>query len=260
MANALSLYIVLITDVSFSPNTNLSLSLGEIDSLVSNLTSLSVVFNANASFLMVVPPSSQGINTTILGALFIRNLGGLIVENDGSNNPANTSLTAAAEFSPASLVNVISLNMLIVNKPIIYENIDSSNSTQLASAVIVIGVQRNSSVSAPVNISLFFQVLPEYNQSVNGSYLCAYYDLGLRVWNSSGCTVPVYNGVFARYECSCNHLSTFALIFARSLLSPTFCVNSTHSLSTNGSCLLNADAQVRQRKVFLATFVHLVHL
>ena len=65
-----------------------------------------------------------------------------------------------------------------------------------------------------MNISLYFRVLDEYKPSVSATYLCSFYDTNTLKWNESGCTIPKYNQPFDRYECSCNHLSTFALVWS----------------------------------------------
>ncbi|CAF5162892.1 unnamed protein product [Rotaria sp. Silwood1] len=89
-----------------------------------------------------------------------------------------------------------------------------------------------------MNISLYFQVLNEYTPTFTPQYLCTYYNINASKWNESGCTAPQYNNQFNRYECSCNHLSTFALVW-----SPYFvpCNNATQVQLTNGTCVLKSD-------------------
>jgi hypothetical protein len=65
-----------------------------------------------------------------------------------------------------------------------------------------------------MNISLYFQVLNEFNPNRSDvDYYCSFYDTNRSQWNESGCTNPVYNTQYDRYECSCNHLTSFALIW-----------------------------------------------
>ena len=104
--------------------------------------------------------------------------------------------------------------MLIIDKPTMYENIDNSSSNKsLASSVIVGAVQKAGSTSTLMNISLYFTVLSEYKPNVTAKYLCSFYDTNSLRWNESGCTEPTYDSIRDRYGCSCNHLTSFALIW-----------------------------------------------
>ena len=53
--------------------------------------------------------------------------------------------------------------------------------------------------------------------------------------------VPLFNALLNRYECSCNHLSTFALVWSPNTM---FCNDDIEVLWTNGTCISKADAQV----------------
>ena len=100
-----------------------------------------------------------------------------------------------------------------MDKPSAYTNIDNSSNKTLASSIIMATVQRNNVVSSSMNISLYLQVLDEYKPNVSATYLCSFYDPNTLKWNESGCTAPTYNDTYDRYECSCNHLTSFALIW-----------------------------------------------
>lgn len=258
VANALSSYITLIAQGNFSRDPNLRLSPTEIDHLVSDLSNLTLTLNTNTSFLMLQSPNPSGRNTTYLGGTFSRGQGGLVIDNVNFNNVLSSSdVTAAAMLSPASLINVISLNMLIIDNTILYENVDSSNGSRPVSAVMVVALRTNSSTPAPINISLIFQVLPGHEPNIHADYVCAYYDLSYRVWNTSGCTVPTYTASYNRYTCSCNHLSTFALV--RLLRPTTYCRNDTHFVANNGSCLVTEQALVRHLRVKFVLVTDLIY-
>jgi hypothetical protein len=64
-----------------------------------------------------------------------------------------------------------------------------------------------------MTIQLYFQVLNPSQPTGNQIYMCAFYDTNSLQWNSSGCGTPSFNSIFNRYECSCNHLTSFALIW-----------------------------------------------
>ncbi|CAF3963502.1 unnamed protein product [Rotaria magnacalcarata] len=94
-----------------------------------------------------------------------------------------------------------------------YENADNKTNKSLASSVVVGSVQLLSSASASMNISLYFKISPEYQPNVSATYLCSFYDISNSCWNETGCTNALFNPAFSRYECSCNHLTSFALIW-----------------------------------------------
>ena len=191
VANALSSYLTLILEGNFSKDPDLCLSPREVDHLVSNFGTLTLTINTNASLLMLQPPNSPGRNTTNLGATFSRGQGGFVIDNVNSNNLLSSSdVTAAAMLSPASLINVISLNILIIDNTTLYKNVDSSNGSRPVSAVMVVALQTNGSTPAPINISLLLQVLPGYDPSIHPDYVCAYYDLIYRVWTLADVQYP----------------------------------------------------------------------
>jgi hypothetical protein len=186
-------------------------------------------------------PISQSTNVTTLGAFYTHNVGGQVIDTSNENSISNLNVTAGAIIHNESLVNATFVSMLIIDKPTTYENIDNSSNEILASSVIVVSVQRNSSSSSSMNISLYFQVLPDYRPSVNAIYSCSFYDLNRSRWNQSGCTTPLFNAPLNRYECSCNHLSTFALVWSPNI---TSCNAATELSLSNGTCVSKSNAQV----------------
>ena len=184
----------------------------EIDRLVDGLDNTTFVGDSTSSFLVVQPPN-QG-DTIVLGASFVHNEGGKVINNATKDETTNSNISTAAIISDKSLTGVTSLNLLIIDNPSIYRNIDNSTNKTLASSVIVAAVRRNSSSSFPMNISLYFQILSDFKPNITDiDYYCSFYDKNTRQWNESGCTTPLYNTNYKRYECSCNHLTSFALIW-----------------------------------------------
>ncbi|CAF1426055.1 unnamed protein product, partial [Rotaria sordida] len=237
---ALSLYLSSIANSNISSNPNYILSASEIDEYIDSLDNVTLILNTNTSFIMA-QQADQIANGTVIGGSFTHGIGGQILGVSTLNNTLNSNLTTAAFLSNESLVNVTSLNILIIDMPTTYENIDNSRDRHLASSVIVMAVKRNSSVSNPMNILLYFQVLNEYVPTVTSRYLCTYYDINGSKWNESGCTTPQYNTSFNRYECSCNHLSTFALIWSPYFVS---CNSSIEVQLPNGTCISKSDGQI----------------
>jgi len=184
----------------------------------------------------------QRANVTTLGAFYTDDVGGgAIIDSSNGNNTYNTFLTAAAIINNQSLIGVTFLNMFIIDKPTTYENMDNASNKTLASSVIVVAVQRNISEFTSMNISLYFQVLTEYKPTVDAAYSCSFYDTNNRRWNDSGCTEPRFINQSNRYECSCNHLSTFALVWSPNI---TSCNIITQVPLPNGTCISRSDLQV----------------
>jgi hypothetical protein len=118
----------------------------------------------------MVQPVNQSGNIIVLGAAFERGSGGNVVTSVNTNTVINSSVSVAAVLTNQSLTGVTYLNMLIVDEPTMYEDIDNSTDNKsLASSVIVAAVQRSGAVSAPINISLYFTVLPEYQPNVSAT-------------------------------------------------------------------------------------------
>ena len=157
IGNALSLYIAATTNANISWNPYYVLSPDEIEEYLSSLNNFTLFINSNTSFIMTQPVYRQQ-NITTQGAFYTHNIGGQVIDSSNTNNISNLNLTAAAIIPNQSLVGATFLSMLIVDKPTTYENIDNSTNQILASSVIVVSLQRNSSSYIPMNISLYFQV------------------------------------------------------------------------------------------------------
>jgi hypothetical protein len=181
----------------------------------------------------MVQPVNQTGNATVLGALFNRDSGGGVVNSGNQSALNNASVSAAAVLTNQSLTGVTSLNMLIIDKPFLYQHIDNSaDDKSLASSVIVAAVQRSGSASPATNISLYFKVLSGYQPNVSATYLCSFYDGTNSIWNETGCTSPQYNGAYDRYECSCNHLTTFALTWQPNVSQSNYLTSQSNYLTS----------------------------
>ncbi|CAF4142853.1 unnamed protein product, partial [Rotaria socialis] len=232
LANALPLYISSTVNSSLSSNSNNTVSPSKINEVVDNVNNISIVVNSDSSLFMV-----QKINLNaqqvVVGASFQRMSGGSPVTNTTQDSTFNGNLSAAALVSTESLVNIQSLTMFIIDKPTMYESIGNATNKSLASSIIVASVLRINPSSAAINISLYFQILPEYRPNATVIYSCSFYDINNSDWNETGCTVPILNIQFNRYECSCNHLTTFALTWSATQISETTSnVVSTNSITT----------------------------
>ena len=211
-ARALSLYISSTSNSSISGNSDDTLTVDEIDGFLTNLKDVNLTLSTSESILVAYSPN-QGNGVIVLGASLNRDSGGQVVNTSNKDQALSAPLSTAAVISPESLFGVTSLNMLIIDKPTAFEKLENFTKKKLASSVVVAAVQRNDSVVRPMNIALYFTVLDEYKPNTSVEYLCSFYDNRTNGWNESGCTTPVENTVFKRYECSCKHTTSFALIW-----------------------------------------------
>ncbi|CAF1979819.1 unnamed protein product [Rotaria magnacalcarata] len=212
LANALSLYVASINSANTSSDANSTVSISKIEQSLSKLNNISITISSDTSFL-IAQPLNQSSNDILLGARFQRGFSGSLVTHSIKDSSLNSNTSVAAVIAEQSLVNVKSLQMFIIDKPIMYENADNKTNKSLASSVVVGSVQLLSSASASMNISLYFKISPEYQPNVSATYLCSFYDISNSCWNETGCTNALFNPAFSRYECSCNHLTSFALIW-----------------------------------------------
>ncbi|CAF0750346.1 unnamed protein product [Rotaria sordida] len=128
----------------------------------------------------------------------------------------NSNISAAAIINDETVNNTESISVFILGESKPYENLDLSNNQSLVSAVIIIGVKIKDNKSSSI-ISLYFQVLKKNESHNDGQYSCSFFNTNISKWDTTGCTKPQYNKTYDRYECTCNHLTTFALIWSPNL-------------------------------------------
>jgi len=217
IANTLTDYVKSITDSDTPSDANNVLSIADIEMNIDKINTNFTTDDSNdAVFFMVRPISEADHNETItLGASFSTVNKGEIITNNNKDNAINKPLSAAAIIANDSIVGVTRLKIFIINEPVLYKNIDNHTNKTVASSIIVASVTRNNSqLQSPMNISLFFQIIPALKPNItNVDYYCSFYDTNTSQWSESGCTKPRYNSQWDRYECSCNHLTSFALIW-----------------------------------------------
>ena len=213
--NALSLYIASISNQTTPLNASTTLTLGEIDNIVGGLQTSGLTVNTSTSIIFSLSPkSSSDDNSTVLGGSYQQNIGGQIVDTENEMSVISTNISVAGVFTPSSVLPATSIRVVIISDSSAYANIDNFTNRTLASSILSAKLQRNNvSISGPLEIKLYFQVLAKANATPNADFLCVFYDDNTTRWSDSGCTVPTYNRVFARYECKCNHLSSFALVW-----------------------------------------------
>ncbi|CAF3504987.1 unnamed protein product [Rotaria sp. Silwood1] len=207
----LTIYYASIARSNFSLTSNRSLSPEEIDAKVKCLKD-NIAINASTSFIMSALLHQS--NDIVVGAWFKMGVGGNYINDSNVNGILNTNFSAAAIFRASSLINVTYLNLLLIDDPKDYRQLNDSRNGTVVSSVIVANLWYKNNESERTNRSLYFK---KNNHSVentsNNNFVCVYYDTNTSSWDETGCTKPHYNTTFDRYECSCNHSSSFALLW-----------------------------------------------
>ncbi|CAF2309810.1 unnamed protein product [Rotaria sp. Silwood2] len=217
-SNALFLYFGS-TD-SFPPKSNATnlLTPGDIDDIVDGLNNVSPI-NSSTGFLFALPTKNG--TDTLLGGSFNPTANTEIVTNNNKMRILNSSALAAAIIDNETVHNTESISVFILHESKAYKNLDISNNQSLVSPVIIFGVKKNVSNSS-ITTFLYFQVSKENEMHNHDQYKCSFFNSNTSKWDTAGCTKPKYNETHTRYECSCNHLTTFALIWSPNLANTTY--------------------------------------
>ena len=198
---------------------------------------------------------NQNNSVTVIGGSFASNtgFGGQIVNNKNKGDILKNNLSTSAIISEESLGVVTFLNMFIIPRSTSLKILNNVSNETLASSIVQVAVLRNGSTVTPMNITFFYPVPTNFNSTSEEDYLCSFYDNRINGWNQSGCTKPIKNTQFNRFECSCDHLTSFALIFL------------PKSLATNGTSdkldaqdIASLVFQSLSIACFLAIIVHIL--
>ena len=154
----------------------------------------------------------------VVGATFLTGKQGTIVTNASLPIDLDKNITAGIVFRLQPFVRNISfVRALVIDQPDDYRNINDTGNGKLASSVIIAQLEdQERTLITRVNISLYLRPIQRYlgeTPAKDAQFYCAFYDRNSNSWNGSGCSKPIYNATYDRYECDCDHLTSFALIF-----------------------------------------------
>ncbi|CAF3095422.1 unnamed protein product, partial [Rotaria sp. Silwood2] len=222
-ADALAIYVTSITNSNATSNSNNTLTIKQINEivgslkndkyLVDDLTGDSYTVNTNDAILIITRPNREPNGTLIIGAAFQDDIGGRVVNTSNRNNVTNSSLSTAVIVTIESLNYVKSFNVFIINDPTPFQDVDNTSNRTLSSSFVFATIQGADMNRRNITIDLFFQVLKPPKPTEDVTYFCSFYDTNTLQWNEFGCTAPIYNTKFDRYECRCYHLTSFALVW-----------------------------------------------
>jgi len=231
ISQALTTYFSSISGPNVTLTSDNTLTVSEIDYLIGELTDISFVGSTSSSFLIVQPIFQSSY--MIQGASFVRYQGGELITDLNQNNITNSLISAAAVINNASLSEFTYLSMLIIDDPSAFYYVNSSSNKTLASSIIVVSLNANSSLNASIDISLSFMLLNNSIPNLNTtSYYCSFYDTNNSEWSESGCTTSTYNSLYNRFDCSCNHLTSFALLASPRIVNVTTTTSTTTTTTT----------------------------
>ena len=215
ITEALGNYISSIVNTTNISNPDVTLTLTQIDNVVSNLTENSLNFNTSTALVLTTNPVQD--ERIILGASFRTGIGGNYVDNFNKPQIINSAISSAVIFNNDSLINASTLAIAVISDTTVYANVDNSSNQQLVSQLIVTELRTRSEIESyntNISVSLYFQIISQANVAQDPEFTCVFYDTTTLRWNSSGCTVPTFNPAFNRFECSCNHLTSFGLVWS----------------------------------------------
>ncbi|CAF0785964.1 unnamed protein product [Adineta ricciae] len=214
-AEALALYFVSIEDSSSSPSSNstIILALTDIERILDNLTDVTANISSSASFLVAQPINRTIEKGIILGAsVYSQSSGEIVTTLNKGRIISSSNLTTAAIIDNTTLDGVTSLSVLIINHPTSFRNADNTTNKTIASSLAILSVQPHHFIKS-INISLYFQLLNGSRPSDDLDYRCSYFNTTHHTWEEHGCSSALYNHIYNRYECYCNHNTSFALIW-----------------------------------------------
>lgn len=210
-AAALTDYIAAITNINTTSNTTDTMSISELNNIMSNITSPNLTMITSTSILVITEPQCNS-TTTVIGA----SAGGInnstVIDTVNYNRTINSQLLAAGVVNFTGNCNVSRFNILIINNPTLYRTSNSTNTT-VVSSIIIATIGTSAATNVDVTINLYFENSTRIESNDTGEYVCAFYDTKSSQWNQSGCFLDGYNVALRRYECRCNHLTSFALIW-----------------------------------------------
>ncbi|CAF1015156.1 unnamed protein product [Adineta ricciae] len=214
-AKALALYFVSVNVSSSSPasNSTNNLSLTDIERIVDNLTDVTANISSSASFIVARSINQTSGEDIVLGAsVYSQRTGEIVTTNNKGRIISNSSLTTAAIIDNTTLDGVTSLSVLIINDPTSFRNADNTTNKTIASSIVIVSVQPHHFIKS-INISLYFRLLNGSRPSDDLDYRCSYFNTTNHTWEEHGCSPALYNHIYNRYECYCNHNTSFALIW-----------------------------------------------
>ena len=170
----------------------------EIDQLINELDG-NVMKNSSMMFIL-----STSTTDRKLGILSVYNK-----KKDNITHLNDSNFTAAITFDELTTEQI---QVMIIDEPIPFRNLNPSVDQYLVSSIIIASVTKRNRQSQ-IKVTLYFRILPGRTLNKSGDYLCSFLDTKTSTWSKSGCSTTQFGSLNEFYQCTCNHLSIFALIW-----------------------------------------------
>lgn len=165
--------------------------------------------NSPYSFILSASPDE---NDSVVGAKFTSNSSGENILRSNSAVSLNGSFSIATVVDKETLDSIERLNLFLINRPKDYRFVNDLKNQALVSSIIIAHPRLKNSSRIKLNLYFTNEDTTLAGASPN-EFRCAYFDNKTSSWNTNRCQKPVYNDTWKRYECTCDHLSSFGLIW-----------------------------------------------
>ncbi|CAF3371901.1 unnamed protein product [Rotaria socialis] len=216
-AEALLVYFGAAANLTLNTNETKDLTPTEVDRIVNASNNVPLL---NSSIGLFFALSRKLENDTILGGSItvernnavIMGINNTVIKESTKSLIIESNITTGVILDDESLDDNISIKVFIPGENVHYQNLDTSNNKSVISQVIVFNVERQT-INYSIKVSLYLQDLQTQELRENGKYLCSFFNTTTSKWENTGCSKPIYNTTLSRHECTCDHLTTFALIW-----------------------------------------------
>ncbi|UJR22854.1 hypothetical protein I4U23_025883 [Adineta vaga] len=213
-ADAFILYFDVIKNPDPDANLTGTFTIQKIDEIITSMDQIDGLKNSNSSSIMIQSTKTDNENVFVLGVSVKDDKTGRVVNTQNKNERINNpDLLTAAIVDNQTLKDVTALKILIINDPTSFANADNITNKTIVSSLVVFSVQKINNTNTTINVFLYFKLFNKYTRNDDQDYRCSYYNTINRTWDENGCSPAHYNKIYKRFECHCNHNTTFALIW-----------------------------------------------
>ncbi|CAF1580610.1 unnamed protein product, partial [Didymodactylos carnosus] len=203
-ANALLDYFTALANIDRNSSDLVFISPTRIDEIIERFINKELTYNYRYLYLITLKLSTLiGFGASFTYDSMSNENGHLLSSIDLDKN-----VTAAVFIHSTDNDAVDLLTIMIVYRPLNYLNYTNNN--LLASSIIVIVTQPT---TVHINLTLYFTVLFHYPFNGNYTYTCVYWNNSKWNDNRNICIYKGFNSILNIHECSCNHMTTFAMLF-----------------------------------------------
>ena len=181
----------------------------EIDHFIELLSTTISRSNNQSSVIFAKPIQRNG--NQLIGVYLQPGKGEFEVTNKTKASVLASNFTAGVIVETESLEKIDFISVAIFAKVTAYQKLAESTHDTLVSPVLVMTAKKNNQPRRS-RIHLYFELLANQTRYEAERYTCSFYNTSDRRWESTGCSPVQYDAAHNRFECQCNHQTTFALL------------------------------------------------